>query len=238
MFALLVAAVVGQATTPPLKNYSLKCPQGHVVNFMSSGNVFVNKTTPPAPQGGTAPAATKNYGVAQSRLTPLPPGKSWYGGNVDARPAVGATGKPPNRVHLTFIGSQVEREAARKDLEASPDYQRFAAKMGDLLAVQDYGPENPLVADVGLVDGGKPDVIIQTTEHPLPLYRAHEYPGADVLVAQLRRADPRYDPSQDPDGSEGGTIDLSRFLDFKVSSPTEWAAAIASTFLLVFLFKN
>lgn len=242
MFALIVAAVVAQSPTPPLNNYSLKCPQGHKIYFQgyeSGGKVHAilgPSHGGPAPQGGQRPPAL-NYGVANDGLRHLAPGKSWYGGNVDYKPAVGATGEPPNRVHLTFIGSQVEREAARKDLEKNPDYQRFAERMGDLLAVQDYGPENPLVKDVGLVDGGAPDIIIQTTAHSMPLYRAHSYPGSDVLVAQLRRADPRYDPSQDPDGTEGPGLDLSRFLNMP-SSPTEWAIVAGIGFLLVVLFKD
>lgn len=240
MFALFVAAVIGQTPTPPMQNYSLKCPQGHKVYFQgyeSGGRVHaILGPSHPAPQQGARPAAL-NYGVGSFGLKHLAPGKSWYGGNVEYKPAVGATGEPPNRVHLTIIGSQVEREAARKDLESNPDYQRFAERMGDLLAVQDYGPENPLVKDIGLVDGGKPDIIIQTTAHPLPLYRAHDYPGSDVLVNQLRKADPRYDPSQDPDGTEGPGLDLSRFLGMP-ESPTEWAVVAGIGILLVLLFKD
>ena len=242
---VMLAGLLGQVSpgAPPLQNYSLKCPQGHKIHFqgyVESGRVHAILGPPqPAPQRRAAPGAKPlEYGVAENKLMHLAPGKNWYGGNVTTRPAVGATGELPNRVHVTFIGSQVEREAARKDLEKNPEYQRIAAQMGDLLAVQDYGPENPLVKDVGLVDGGKPDIIIQTTAHPMPLYRAHSYPGSDVLVGEIRRADPRYDPSQDPNGSPlPGGLDLSRLFEFP-SSPTEWLIIAGIGCLLVFLVKD
>lgn len=189
-----------------------------------------------APQGGTGPAA--NYGVMTGALDHLPPGKEWYGGNAPKTVGAGATGKPINRVHLTFIGTEAEREAARRDLESNPEYQQIAEQLGDLLAVQDYDPSNPLVKNIGLPDGGRPDVIIQTTAHPLPLYRAHEYPGAKILVGEIRKADPRYNPANDPNGSPlGGGFDLSKFLQLP-STLTEWLIVAGVCALLWYLVKD
>lgn len=191
-----------------LNSLTLQCPRGDQLrlsaySFRDGSQFHVLFPVAPAPQSVAAPKGAtpaKNYGVSFEYLPKVRPGQSWYGGNVDYHPSVGAKGEPPNRVHVTFIGSQVEREAARKDLERSPGFQRIAESMGDNLAVQDYGPESPLVSEIGLVDGGKPDVVIQQTKGGRVMFRAHNYPGADVVVSEIRKADPAYRPSDDPDG--------------------------------------
>lgn len=210
MLPLLILATLGQ-TSRPLETWHIKCPQGHGVTIRGylDGDTF-HAFFPmgrPAPQ--PAVGASRNYGVSHEKF-PERQGREWHGGNVDFKTAVGASGEKPNRVHVTFIGNQVEREAARKDLEQNPEFQRIAAEMGDGLAVQDYGPENPLVAEIGLVDGGKPDIVIQQTKGGKVTYRAHKNPGSDVIVGEIRRADPRYSPERDP----GGGLDLSQLLNF------------------------
>lgn len=71
--------------------------------------------------------------------------------------------------------------------------------MGDGLAVQSFAADNPLVANVGLPDGGSPDVVIQT-ESGKVVYRSHSDPGASAIVGYLRERNDDYDPRRDPSG--------------------------------------
>lgn len=217
MLSIILVSLLTQAgptsqTVQPTNDFHIIGKCGHAFNFKGHqvGNKIIAEFPLDAryPGRGGAQAAI-DYGVERQNFPAVAKGKEWYGGNVSYKAAVGSTAERPNRVHLTFIGNQVEREAARKDLESSPGYQKLAAEMGDYLAVQDYGAENPIVKDVGLVDGGRPDIVIQTTKSGKVTYRAHKYPGADVVINEIRKADPRYNPKNDPDGNTFGLGDLN-----------------------------
>jgi hypothetical protein len=231
MLNILVALVIGQA--PVDKEFSLPCPQGHKFNVLGhqEGGYFLLKLKSEAP--------SKNFGIDLAKLPSHPGGQAWYGGNVDYSAARGAAGEKPNRVHVTFIGSQVEREAARKNLEGDPGFRYLSEAMGDYLAVQDYGPENPLVKEVGLPNGGRPDVIIQTTKGGRVTYRARSYPGADVVVHEIRKADPRYDPDKDPNGSGlDGLSAMLKYLGANDSMPEDVLIGLAGGVALVVLIRN
>ncbi len=203
MLSIFVALALmqTQARTDAIadKEYMMPCPEGHKFPVIGrqEGTYFLLRLKSDAP--------AQNFGIDLAKMPAHENGAAWHGGNVEYRTA-GAPGQKLNRVHVTLIGSQVERESARKNLEADPGFRALAAEMGDGLAVQDYGPENPLVKDIGLVGGGKPDVVIQTTRGGRVFYRARSYAGADVIVNEIRKANPQYDASKDPDGTTFGSL--------------------------------
>lgn len=144
-----------------------------------------------------------DYGVERRKFEAIPDGGEWFGGNVPARSMrnVGATGQPPRRVHLTVIGPKDRRDSVMADLNASPGFNELVASMGDSLAVQSYDPADPMISEIKLSDGGNPDVVIQN-ETGRVKFRSHDYPGSARVISEIRRADPRYDPKKDPDGSK------------------------------------
>lgn len=150
-------------------------------------------------------------GVVTSRLPHVPTGGAWYGGNVPAPKSgvVGATEDAGPDVYLTVIGPEVERKAVMDALSSNPGLADVVRRMGDRLAVHDYAPDDPMVADVGLPADGRPDVVIQDAKGKVR-YRAHDDPGPVALMAELRKADPAYDPANDPTGG-WSLASLSRF---------------------------
>ncbi len=102
--------------------------------------------------------------------------------------------KPPD-VHLTVIGVEAEQVKARARLQADPKFRALEAAMGDRLAVQYYGATDPMVARVGLVDGGKPDVVIQDSTGKERL-RSHFDPGPESIVAGDPQGGPRVQARQ------------------------------------------
>lgn len=146
-------------------------------------------------------------GVTLSKIPRPVAGQSWYGGNavkvIEAGMAA-PKAKPPD-VHLTVIGVEAEQVKARERLQGDPRFRALEASMGDRLAVQFYGPTDPMVARVGLVDGGRPDVVIQTADGK-EQKRYHSDPGPESLIAEIRKCDPTYRPGRD---DQGGGINIS-----------------------------
>jgi len=152
-------------------------------------------------QSPAGPSSQFPTGVVAQKLPHLPPGGVWYGGNVGASKSgtVGATEDGGPDVYLTVIGSEAERKAVVEALARNPELSSIVSAMGDRLAVHDYAPDEPMVADVGLPNGGRPDIVIQNASGKVQ-YRAKDDPGPTVLAAELRRADPHYNPANDPTG--------------------------------------
>lgn len=161
--------------------------------------IATGKTAPkiPAPVSGPKiPAGVKalNYGVDHSRI---PKAREWYGGTAPVGKSIQSS-PITDRMHVTVIGpdATVAVESWRRD----PEFRRLEAAMGDRLAVQAFDdPQNPLVADVGLPAGGRPDVVIQMASGKV-VYRRGSDPGASVIVGEIRKRDPAYDPGRDPSG--------------------------------------
>lgn len=151
---------------------------------------------PPPISGPKIPAGVqaKNFGVAHDKI---PKAREWYGGTVSPTKVIGA-GDAPERVHVTAIGpgASAALESWRKD----PEFRRIESAWGDRLAVQAFDdPANPLVADVGLPAGGSPDIVVQLGSGRV-VYRAASDPGPGVIVGEIRKRDPAYDPAKDPSG--------------------------------------
>ena len=144
-------------------------------------------------------------GVIESMMPRPVAGQGWYGGNV---PKVIERGREPSKarppdVHLTVIGTEPEQVAVRHALEADTNFQTLKTAMGDRLAIQYYGPTDPMVARVGLVDGGRPGVIIQDATGA-ERKRYHTDPGVIPIIAEIRKADPDYRPGREDEASSLG----------------------------------
>lgn len=177
-------------------------------------------TTPPwqpAPEPIAAPAESiearvQNFGVDLARLSgeggeryrlnglPVPPDR--------AREALVGASVPDDagRLRLTVIGDSAATRRVTQDVSAAA----ALAPWKDRLLVQTYAPEHWAVARAGFVTAGKPTVYVQTPAGRV-LHRQDDYAdGADGLAQALRRADPNYDATKDPDLRKALRFDLSR----------------------------
>jgi hypothetical protein len=113
-----------------------------------------------------------------------------------------ANGQPvsdADRQRLTVIGTVEECKPVLDDLDKSPKL----AGVKDKLLVKCYAPDHWAVKSVGLPADGHPTIVLQgpPDEHGrgVVLHHATRYDGPEALAAAVRRADPNYDPRQDPD---------------------------------------
>jgi hypothetical protein len=95
---------------------------------------------------------------------------------------------------LTIIGSDDERKAVTDDLNKHPLLSPLASN----LLVRDYRPDHWHVARAGFVTAGHPSIYLQATDGKV-LHRTAVYEGPEKLAEAIRKADPHYDPSKDPD---------------------------------------
>lgn len=96
------------------------------------------------------------------------------------------------RLRVTIIGPQPARQQVLSDLQSPAGLQ-----WKDHIVVQDYDPIHWAVARAGFVTGGNPTVYVQAPDGKV-LHRQDLYQPGDLFTA-LRRADPLYNPSTDPD---------------------------------------
>lgn len=167
------------------------------------GRVVSVPSMPDKPEPGADPThkstiVSANYGLAKDRIPTET--REWAGGPAETPRLIRGDPAVKDRVHLTFIGDELTRKAARSALEANPSYRELAAAMGERLAVQDFAPTNPMVADIGLPAGGRPDVIIQDAAGTVT-FRPKSPPDPARIVAEIRKADPNYRAEDDPDGA-------------------------------------
>lgn len=156
---------------------------------------------PPTPDPGPVPGKVGQgsypiNGVVQSKIPAISAGQVWRGGNVIEEAGPGAEGRDKGGkpdVYLTVIGSKEERARMRTRLASDPTFAAVRSTMGERLAVHDYPPGNPMVAKVGLPDGGKPDVVIQDASGG-EARRWHEAPDPAEVVKEVRKLDPSYRP--------------------------------------------
>lgn len=107
-----------------------------------------------------------------------------------------------SRQRLTIIGTPDQTRQALADLKAGP-LAAWVAEKGVL--VQCYEPGDWAVGpDTGFSSDGAPGIYWQDKPNEQGrgrvLYHGRAYAGPDALVAALRRSDPHYDPSKDPNG--------------------------------------
>lgn len=163
---------------------------------------------PPAPDTAAddRPAPAQNFGLDLERIPKVP--KAWYGGNVEPPSGPRVIGGPANRVHVTAIApTQEAADAVVAGWRANPRFAALEAEYGDRIAVKAYAADNPIVADVGLPNGGNPDVVVQDSAGKVRL-RAAADPGAERIVSEVRERDPLYSPSNDP--TPDGPSELTR----------------------------
>ena len=159
----------------------------------------VDKEHPPM-QSAVKPV---NYGVDHKKVPKVKNARRWGSPGAYGDGELASEGGRQGRLHVTAIGPDADRVVA--EWRADPVFAALEESMGDSLAIQAFvDPSNPMVADVGLPDGGTPDVVIQT-ETGKVVYRARHDPGAAVIVGEVRKRRPEYDPRMDP-GSTGGDM--------------------------------
>lgn len=130
-----------------------------------------------------------------------------------------------NKLHLTIIGSKDEAQKVLADLDNDAKLAEFKGRF----LVQAYRPESPMIAGLGFVSG-TPMIYLQLPNGKV-VHRQDGYKGPEQLATALRRADPNYDPSKDPDLSK-------KKPDSPVPSPSTgviplWAWIALGTVLLV-----
>lgn len=92
------------------------------------------------------------------------------------------------KLSLTLIGAESDRARALAELPAA-----FRARV----LVQSYAPDNWAVKSYGFVTTGAPTIYLQTPDGSV-LARVDQYAGPQTWE-KLRKADPSYQPEQDPD---------------------------------------
>lgn len=98
-----------------------------------------------------------------------------------------------DKLRLTIIGPDAERSKAIADLALSPALAGYR----DRLNVQAYPPGHWAVN--GFKGDGKPSIYLQRPNGKV-LHCQHDYDGgAEALAKALRKVDPSYDPTNDPD---------------------------------------
>jgi hypothetical protein len=174
-------------------------------------NTWGKQTTPPVPPPPDRRAKPlfappeQDFGVAKDRI---PNGETYSvnGRKVPpqlAHKAVTAGGTltdDSGKWHLTVVGTKEECQQVLDDLKG----HAALAPWKDRLLIQSYRPDAWAIKGVGLPNGGRPTVIVQAPPGPdgkgQVLHAQNDYDGgAEALAGALRRADPAYDPSKDPD---------------------------------------
>jgi hypothetical protein len=130
-------------------------------------------------------------------------------------------------LHLTVIGAEADRRPVMSDLGANEKLKAAASRAW----VQEYDPGDwEIDPALKFPTGGRPDILIQDRAGRV-LWRATSYQqaGPDGLAEALRRADPNYDPKDDPQpGGDGGPR-------LPLGSKEAWLAAIGVILLILIL---
>ena len=151
----------------------------------------------------------QDFGVSRDKIPELASGETFYtlnGTRVDASTAFRLVEKggtlidDSTKQRLTIIGSQDEVNKVLQDLKSNAKLSALSASM----VVGVYGADHWAINGVGLPHDGHPTIIIQsapdTSGRGKVLHVQRDYQGgAEDLATAIRRADPNYDPSKDPD---------------------------------------
>lgn len=145
------------------------------------------------------PPVEQNFGVVKSKLDGSKPKILHRGREITREQALDLVGgkEIPNdsdKLRLTVIGDEETRKAVILDLLS----HRALSHWTDKLAVQVYDPTHWAVSGFRVPRGGMA-ICLQKPDGTV-LHRQADYEdGAEGLAVALRKADPNYDPSQDPD---------------------------------------
>ena len=130
-------------------------------------------------------------------------------------------------MRLTVIGSEEQRKQVLDDLNSNPALAAYK----NLLVVQSYAPDHWAVARSGFKTQGNPVIYVQDFSGKV-LHRQEEYRGAEKLAEAIRKADPTYDASKDPDKNKSG------FAGIDLSNIPQWAWIVAGIGVFLFLRKD
>lgn len=149
-----------------------------------------------------APSGKDLFGVERDKIDK---GEITFNGRYITREEAAdliTQGLPDDRtkLRLTVAGAHPSRQKVLNDLKNAPELAEWREK----LVVQDYDPSAWEVAGVGLPAHGSPSIILQTPPDKdgkgRVLHAQHDYEdGAKGLAVALRKADPKYDHTKDPD---------------------------------------
>jgi hypothetical protein len=95
---------------------------------------------------------------------------------------------------VTVIGEEVNRRQVLDDLDRAPALTPWKGR----LKIHGYEPTHWAVQDAGFKTDGRPTIYVQAPDGKV-LHRQDEYRGPEALAEVLRKADPRYQPANDPD---------------------------------------
>ncbi len=154
----------------------------------------------PLPAGWEARPAAQNFGLDLSRLNEAPGHEFIVNGRRASRHEAFAAvadnhlTDDSGKLRLTLIGPAAECARVRQDLAGHP----ALAAQRDALLVQDYRPDDPIIAGLGFVTTGTPTIYLQKQDGQV-LFRLANYPGPEALAGAIRKRRPDYDPAKDDD---------------------------------------
>jgi hypothetical protein len=180
-----------------------------------------------------AAAEVPNFGVMQTKLNGSTSHHSINGRSVTEEDALAALqGKltdDSQKLRLTIIGPQEKRQVVLADWNASPSL----AALKDKVLVQGYDPTHWAVANAGFRTTGQPNIYLQAPDGKV-LHRQDDYRGPDKLAEAIRKADPNYQPNNDPDLNKSNPPSPSP--SFDLSHVPGWccaAGAAGAAFLVL-----
>lgn len=125
------------------------------------------------------------------------------------------------RLRVTVIGSPADCDKVQRDIDTHAAFKDLRSR----IHVKCYAPDNPMV-DVGFVKDGTPTIYCQTPGGKV-LHRQDVYEGPEKLAEAVRKADPKYTPTADPN------LNLDPLAKIKTLPVAVWVAGGALVVLLL-----
>lgn len=176
-------------------------PTGGVWRSYTNGEWGPKESSPPddAPPlpSESRPPVSQNFGVDRSKLK----GEESYhlnGRKATRKQAIEAieanVPDDVDKLRLTVIGGEADRKRVLADIDTHP----ALAEVKGRVLVQSYPADHWAVAKAGFVTTGAPTIYVQQPDGRV-LHRQDAYAGPEPLAEAVRKADPNYQPKNDPD---------------------------------------
>jgi hypothetical protein len=151
--------------------------------FCPSGKLCTDACRCLVPSTGDMPVE-ENYGIDREKL------------NREPRRTIQATAIPDDtkKLRLTLIGADADRKPIESDLASHP----LLTPLKDQFVLWSKAPDHSSVKNVGFVTAGHPSIYVQSADGKV-LHRQDSYRGPEQLAEAIRKANPNYDPKNDPD---------------------------------------